>query len=518
MARDFDAIVVGSGLGGLTAGALCARAGMKLLVVERNEAFGGAATTFHHNGLAIESSLHEIDGFDEDDPKIPLIRSLGLDRSIDFVDVGDLYEVRGATVGRTFVLPHGLEAALDAATARFPAHKSGLEEYFRRLTALRGAVSFAARHSNDRSWWLTHALEAVRKLWPILRDGRATLGEVMKELFGDDEAIKLVLAANLGYWHDDPEQMSFISFAIAQASYVLGGGHYVRGGSQTLTDKLVALIGEAGGVLEAGREARRLLTKEHRVVGVEHCARDGADCKVDATPVVFGNASPSVLASMLSSNERASFAAHYANRRQSISLWTVSLGLSRAAREFGVRRYSTFVQPPWLTSLARMREAAAVMNEQPSGRMPPYVFVDYHQIDSGLNETAPFLVSFCGTDRIENWSSLGNDAKTDRKNRWIDALIADIDRQFPGIASSVVHREMATAETMQRYLNTPGGAVYGFAPVDSLRQTIRRGPQTPVRGLWLASAYTVSGGYTGAMIGGAQAASSAMRQQARSSE
>ena len=91
MARDFDAIVVGSGLGGLTAGALCARAGMKLLVVERNEAFGGAATTFHHNRLAIESSLHEIDGFDDDDPKIPLIRSLGLDRSIDFVDVGDLY-------------------------------------------------------------------------------------------------------------------------------------------------------------------------------------------------------------------------------------------------------------------------------------------------------------------------------------------------------------------------------------------------------------------------------------------
>jgi all-trans-retinol 13,14-reductase len=77
---------------------------------------------------------------------------------------------------------------------------------------------------------------------------------------------------------------------------------------------------------------------------------------------------------------------------------------------------------------------------------------------------------------------------------------------------------VATAETMQRYLNTPGGAVYGFAPVDSLLQTIKRGPKTPIRGLWLASAYTLSGGYTGAMIGGAQAASSAMRQRARSSE
>jgi len=75
MQRNFDAIVVGSGLGGLTSGALCARAGMKLLVVERNEVFGGAATPFHHKGLAIESSLHEIGGFDEGDPKIRLMRS-----------------------------------------------------------------------------------------------------------------------------------------------------------------------------------------------------------------------------------------------------------------------------------------------------------------------------------------------------------------------------------------------------------------------------------------------------------
>jgi all-trans-retinol 13,14-reductase len=164
-----------------------------------------------------------------------------------------------------------------------------------------------------------------------------------------------------------------------------------------------------------------------------------------------------------------------------------------------------------MTSLTQMREAAAVIGEQPQGRIPPYVFVDYGQIESGLNESAPFLVTPCGTDRIENWSSLQGNAKKNQKLRWIDALISDIDGQYPGIASVVVHQEMATAETMQHYLNTPGGSVYGFGPVDSLGQAIKRGPHTTIEGLWLASAYTVSGGYTGAMIGGAQAASSAMR-------
>jgi hypothetical protein len=69
--RKFDAIVIGSGRGGLTAGALYARAGHRVLVLERNVQFGGAATVYRHGSLAIEASLHEIDGLDAEDPKVP---------------------------------------------------------------------------------------------------------------------------------------------------------------------------------------------------------------------------------------------------------------------------------------------------------------------------------------------------------------------------------------------------------------------------------------------------------------
>src|SRR4051812_20379619 len=117
MPNKFDAIVIGSGLGGLTAGALCARKGLRVLVLERNEGFGGAATVYRHNGLAIETSLHETDGFDADDPKLPLIHGLGLDRDLEFIDVGNLYEVRGGPIGETFRMPRGQQAALATATA-----------------------------------------------------------------------------------------------------------------------------------------------------------------------------------------------------------------------------------------------------------------------------------------------------------------------------------------------------------------------------------------------------------------
>lgn len=517
-AQKFDCIVIGSGLGGLTAGALCARAGLRVLILERNDNFGGAASVYRHNGLAIEASLHEIDGFDEDDPKLGLIQSLGLDEDLQFTDVGDLYEVRGGIVGAPFTLPHDCAAALAAAVARFPKHKAGLEEYFRRLTTLRGAVSFAHRHRDDGAWWLTHAPEVVRKLMPLLRNGNATLGQVMDDLFGTDEAVKIALAANLGYYHDDPERMLFLRFAIPQASFLAGGGHYVRGGSQALTDKLVSLIEKAGGTLTSGREADELVIENGRIAGVGHHARNGGARRIDAAPLVFGNAAPQVLATMLPEALRATFLAPYAKRRASISLWTLSLGISRPAREFGVSSYSTFIIPDWMKSLADMRDCGALMGEPPGTRLPSYVFVDFHQIDSGLNRTPPHLVSFCGVDRLENWVQLDPAAKKQRKQAWTQALIADIDKHFPGIAATIVHHELATAETMQQYLNTPGGSVYGFAPEGTLGDTMKLGPRTAIEGLWLASAFAGSGGFTGSMLGGGTAASQALKGALRSTK
>ena len=89
----------------------------------------------------------------------------------------------------------------------------------------------------------------------------------------------------------------------------------------------------------------------------------------------------------------------------------------------------------------------------------------------------------------------------------MDRLIAHLDAAFPGFAAAVVQREMSTAATMRHVLNTPEGAVYGFAPEQS-----GAGPRTAIQGLYLASAWTMGGGYTGAMLGGAAAVREAARR------
>jgi hypothetical protein len=142
----------------------------------------------------------------------------------------------------------------------------------------------------------------------------------------------------------------------------------------------------------------------------------------------------------------------------------IALGLSRPSGEFGVRSYSTAILPDWVKKLADLKHAGSLLREDPGGRMVPYGFVAYDQIDSGLNQNGPYLVSMVGVDQLENWADIAADARRARKERWMDRIIADLDGQFPGIAGALIQREMSTAESLHHYLNTPGGGIYGFAP------------------------------------------------------
>jgi phytoene dehydrogenase-like protein len=140
-------------------------------------------------------------------------------------------------------------------------------------------------------------------------------------------------------------------------------------------------------------------------------------------------------------------------------------------------------------------------------RLPPFMLTNYGVIDSGLQSGPPYLVTLTGLDRFSSWNRLGPMESRLRKDLWMERLIAHLDTAFPGIAASVVQREMSTAATFHQVLNTPEGAAYGFAP-----DQVGAGARTAIHGLYLASAWTTGGGYTGAMLGGAAAVREAVRR------
>lgn len=509
----FDAIVIGSGLGGLSGAALLARAGRRVLVLERNADFGGAATVFRHGTLAIEASLHETSLLGRDDPRHGLLHRLGVADRLNLVRIPELYEVRGKALPAPFRLPDGFDAAVEAGVAAFPAHADGVRRYFR---ALRGVARSFDALSHQHEHRVTELLGAALAgdLWQLLRRTRWSTLRMLQDCFGGDPLPPLALAANLCYLHDDPAELWFPLFAIAQAGYLRDGGHYIAGGSRALTDALVGVIRDHGGHVVAHAAATGIALDAHgEVAAVRWLDADGNE-QSQPTRAVLGNAAPERLEAMLPAEAAARFGEPHRGLVPSISLFTVSLGVDRPAREFGVGAYSTFLLPDWMTRLEQMPQAAALPGADPGQRLPMVALVDYSRIASGLNADGLHLLSLTGVDRLANWQGLDAGAAQARKQRWIDALVADLDRHYPGIAGSVRQSEMATAVTMQHYLGTPGGATYGYAPTV---ERFSRPPsaKTAVPGLFVASAYTTSGGFEGALIGGAMAAHAAREHLAR---
>jgi phytoene dehydrogenase-like protein len=497
MAR-YDVVVIGAGLGGLTAGAILARAGRKVLVIERSNSVGGAASSYKSGDLFVEGSLHETsDPHHPRDPKHDALTRAGVIDAVKWIPSGVFYEVRGGPLAEPFVMPDSFAEARRALTDRFPEARAGIAQLLSEMEHVAAAAATVAKAAGANS--PRENVSALLKLVPSIGDFRLSLSQKLDRVFGANEAIKCALTANLSYFHDDPQTLWWIFFAIAQGSYLQSGGRYVQGGSQRLSSALARAIKVAGGEVLVRRIVSGVtLDSEGRPGTITHTAKDGSDPRQVECARLIGNAAPETLAQLLPLAAAQRLTASYADEAPSASLFALTLGLSKPPREFGIKAYSTQIWPDDMTRLADYARGATMMAAEPGERMPPMSIVDYAAIDAGV-PAPPYVLSVLGPDHLSNWDSSDMDAYREKRGRWQAAIVRHLDRLYPGLEASVVASSFNSALSVRQYLNAPHGAVYGFAPTPrpAPHWIPRRSPRTVVSGLYLASAYAGFGGYSG---------------------
>jgi len=490
----YDVIVIGAGLGGLTAGAILAREGRKVLVIERSNSVGGAASSYKSGELFVEGSLHETsDPQHPDDPKHDVLTRAGVIDKVNWIPSGAFYQARGGPLHTPFLMPDNFDAARQALTERFPESRGGIEQLLGEMQRIVAAAATVLQGEDA----LGDPSEALLKLVPDAGDWTLSLSQKLDKVFGDNEAVKCVLAANLSYFHDDPTTLWWIFFAMAQGNYLQGGGRYVQGGSQRLSSALARAIMGAGGKVLLRRVVSHIALDENAKT-VIHTAKDGSDPQTAVGARIIGNAAPAALAPLMPADAAEQLRNSYARQKPAASLFALTLGLSKPPREFGVAAYSTQVLPPWMKKFSDYGQGAALMAEEPGDRMPPMSVVDYAAIESGV-PTPPYVLSVLGPDLLSNWDPSDMDAYREKRGRWQVAIISYMSSHFPGLGDAVVASSFNSALSVRQYLNAPDGAVYGFAPTppSSVRENPFRSPRTAIPGFYLSSAYAGFGGYTG---------------------
>ena len=124
-----EAVIIGAGMGGLFCGALLARHGVKVTVLEKNSTIGGGLQTFARGGETFETGMHVAGGFNQGGILNSLCRYLGIMDRLRVRPSDMMLSVTYADSARTYDLPAGREAFIDYLTGKFPHQKDNIRRY-----------------------------------------------------------------------------------------------------------------------------------------------------------------------------------------------------------------------------------------------------------------------------------------------------------------------------------------------------------------------------------------------------
>ncbi len=486
--RDaYDAIVVGSGIGGLTAAALLARSGRSVLVVERHDRPGGYAHAFRRGRFLFDSAVHLVGGcepvtFEGGGLVHRLLDGLGVRDLCEFERVEPCYVAHYPDL--SLRVPSRLEEFVAAHARLFPAEEKGLQQLVQDCFDIRREMSEAEALSSPLD-----ALHVPNRFPTVRRYRRATLADVMASRL-EEPRLRALFASLWPYLGLPPSRLSFLYWATMLMTYVADGSYYCRGSFQNLARALVAALQSSGGEILYRSPVRRIVVRDGCVSGV--VLENGQ--RVDA-PVVVSNADACQTVEELVGSE--AFGARSRARLRRLER-SVSAFVVYAATDLDLTEFQPAHENFFYTGWSHEEAFRGVEAAEPSWFTATIPTLS----DPGLAPAGQHLMTL--TTLVP--SGGGVDWRAE-KERFTERLLSAADACFPGLRDHLLFAEGATPRTMERYTRNPGGAIYGFAVTPQQVGPGRPGNETEIGGLYLAGHWTQpGGGIYGVMASGIQAA------------
>lgn len=287
---SLDVIVIGSGIGGLTAGAMLARYGKRVLVCESHAIPGGAAHSFSRRGFEFDSGPSFYSGIGNQRPSLNPLRQV-LDilgeslETVPYDPLGYFHFPEG-----TFPAYSNLDDYQRAVAEFTPQGAKELEQFQRRMLSLYDCLKDVPAIALRSDWQLLGVLmgryfPSLLKMLPQLGTIQASVGEVMDKTVRDAWLRRLIdlecflLSGLKAHGTIVPE----VAFMLGERSRA--GVEYPVGGSGAIVDALVRGLKRWGGELRLRSHVDRILVESGKAVGVR--LRNGEEIKA---PVVISNA------------------------------------------------------------------------------------------------------------------------------------------------------------------------------------------------------------------------------------
>ena len=502
----WDAIVIGSGMGGMTAAAMLSRLGWRVLVLEQHFVPGGFTQTFRRSGYIWDVGVHAVGEVGPDAPSGRLFNDLTGGR-LEWAALGSVYD--------RVHFPGGLEAS-------FPDNRAGFRDELLRIAPdERAAIDgYLARVERDaeamRSFYRMRVLPgrvgrgAEAMFARTARRAVSTItAQVLREVTSS-ERLRLVLAAQWGYYGLVPSRSSWAMHALVTRHF-LDGAWYPKGGAQALARALLAPVFEAGGWTRVATPVERILIDRGRVTGVKLDSGES----VRAPVVISAVGATATVHRLLPDNARSS--------EWASSLGSLAAGPAYVSLYMGLRgdigRAGATAANDWYYESTDIERSKWEVT--PDGPLPdsPVLYASFPTLKDPSYDPGPDqrhtgeITTFVPWAAFERWRGTrwlrrGPEYKS-FKGRLTDHLLEQFLRHKPNLAPFIDRVELSTPLSTDFFTRAVDGSMYGLQPTPGRFQNKWLRPGTPVKGLYLAGSDVGSMGIMGAMTGGMMAAAAA---------
>lgn len=510
---DYDAIVIGSGMGGLaTAGWLAKHGGQRVLVLERHYTAGGFTHTFRRPGYEWDVGVHYIGQVMNPDSPVRQAFDDLTDAKLEWADMGEVYD-RIIIGDDAYDFVKGREAFRARMQEYFPAERDAIDRYLDllRSTYRRAGLFFAEKAMPPLVANLAGGL--MRR--PLMSRARRTTRDTLEELTSDQRLIGVLT----GQWGDHglpPSQSSFFMHALITGHYMKGAAYPV-GGASRIAATIEPLIEATGGAVVTSAEVSEILVEDERAAGVR--LSDGKELRA---PAVISNAGfrntfsrllPTEVASRLGLQQ---LAERYEPSTGHLSLY---VGLQETASDLGLEKTNLWIYPHHDHDRNVERYLA-----DPDSPLPVAYISFPSAKDPDFERRCPGratieVVTLAPYDWFRHWEDLpwmkrGEDYES-FKAKLTERLLEPLYRHCPQIKGKVDHAELSTPLSTRHFAGYPEGEIYGLAPTPKRFAERSLKPRTAIPGLFLTGSDASTAGVAGALYGGMFAASAVLRRDLR---
>ncbi|EKF74288.1 FAD dependent oxidoreductase [Alcanivorax hongdengensis A-11-3] len=500
LAGPYDAIVIGSGIGGLTTADCLSKMGRKVLVLEQHYTAGGFTHSYDRNGYEWDVGVHYIGDMGADHTMGKRLFDYITDGRLRWAPMDDHYD-RLFIGGRQIDLVAGPKAFADELKKHFPDEARAIDTYLDYLAQVSRAMPGVTLAKIVPGW----ASGALRKL--TQRRAPDYLNRPTKDVLETLTDNQELIAALTGQWGDNglpPDQSSFIIHALIARHY-LHGGYYPVGGASEMAKTIIPVIQQSGGEVFTYADVQEILIENGKAVGVRM-----ADGQHIHAPAVISNAGVfNTFGQLLPA--QAPHKRFYADKLQQVqrSMASVCLyiGLQDSAENLKLPKTNFWIYPD--SDYRSSLEAFLANPDQhdipltyisfPSAKDPS--FAERYPGRATIEIVAPGPFEWYADWADKPWGKRGEDYQA-KKDAYALRLLEKLYEKMPHLRGKVDYYELSTPLSTDYFCRYSKGEIYGLDHTPERFEQDWLRPKTRIPGLYLTGQDIMTCGVVGAMIGG----------------